>query len=178
MANICGPHVGPFACGSEAVAVGRRTAAAAPARHRLRTRGLFDHAVRPGALHGGPPGGFSPSIRPADLPPGGGTPLFRTVSCKPIVNPPPRHIIEISTMFAEKIIVPVDTHQTSKLANEKRMRNAGASARFRQHRKEKEQDRDREIARLQEEKRELQTKLQDAQRERDFYRNQLRNIMR
>jgi hypothetical protein len=66
--------------------------------------------------------------------------------------------------------VPVDVHQASRLADEKRARNAGASARFRQRRKEKEKEANSNIEKLQQQTRELERKVKEVEQERDFYR--------
>ena len=66
--------------------------------------------------------------------------------------------------------LPVDVQAASRVADEKRRRNAGASARFRQRRKEKEREASTSIARL-----ELQVKelTEDA----EFYRNERANLL-
>jgi hypothetical protein len=66
--------------------------------------------------------------------------------------------------------VPVDVHQASRLADEKRARNAGASARFRQRRKEKEKEANTNIEKLQQQTRELERRVREVEQERDFYR--------
>ncbi|RDW73493.1 hypothetical protein BP6252_07400 [Coleophoma cylindrospora] len=68
--------------------------------------------------------------------------------------------------------VPVDVHQASRLADEKRARNAGASARFRQRRKEKEREASSNIERLQQAQRDLERRVREVEQERDFYRNE------
>ncbi|KAF3183796.1 hypothetical protein TWF106_004454 [Orbilia oligospora] len=64
----------------------------------------------------------------------------------------------------EGLAIPVDTTAASKLADEKRRRNAGASARFRQRRKEREREMGARIV-------ELETRLKVVEEERDHYRN-------
>ena len=61
--------------------------------------------------------------------------------------------------------LPVDVQAASRVADEKRRRNAGASARFRQRRKEKEKEASTSIARLEQQVKELG---EDA----EFYRNE------
>lgn len=76
--------------------------------------------------------------------------------------------------------VPVDVHQGSRLADEKRARNAGASARFRQRRKEKETEAKSSIEKLQARTMELEGKLREVGQERDFYRadrDRLRDVV-
>lgn len=70
------------------------------------------------------------------------------------------------------IVVPVelDLQQASKMADEKRKRNAEASARFRARRSEKEKEASQTISTLEQE-------LQELREERDFYRNE-RNYIR
>ncbi|SZF01676.1 unnamed protein product [Blumeria hordei] len=76
--------------------------------------------------------------------------------------------------------VPVDVHHASRLADEKRARNAGASARFRQRRKEKEKEANSAIEKLQAQVRDLEKSLKELQSECDFYhseRDRLRDIV-
>ena len=68
--------------------------------------------------------------------------------------------------------VPVDVHQASRLADEKRARNAGASARFRQRRKEKEREANTTIEKMQTQNRDLERKVRELEQERDFYRGE------
>ena len=68
--------------------------------------------------------------------------------------------------------VPVDVHQASRLADEKRARNAGASARFRQRRKEKEREANTTIEKMQSQNRDLERKVRELEQERDFYRGE------
>ena len=73
--------------------------------------------------------------------------------------------------------VPVEVHQASRLADEKRARNAGASARFRQRRKEKEREASTTIEKMQHQTRDLERRIREVEQERDFYRDE-RNRMR
>ncbi|KAG0648565.1 Transcription factor zip1 [Hyphodiscus hymeniophilus] len=68
--------------------------------------------------------------------------------------------------------VPVDVRQASRLADEKRARNAGASARFRQRRKEKEREASTTIEKYQSQSRDLERKVRELEQERDFYRGE------
>jgi hypothetical protein len=68
--------------------------------------------------------------------------------------------------------VPVEVHQASRLADEKRARNAGASARFRQRRKEKEREASTTIEKMQHQTRELERRIREVEQERDFYRGE------
>lgn len=54
------------------------------------------------------------------------------------------HDIALAHPELAGLLVPVDTKQASRLADEKRLRNAGASARFRQRKKEKERKQQQE----------------------------------
>lgn len=76
--------------------------------------------------------------------------------------------------------IPVDVHHASRLAGEKRARNAGASARFRQRRKEKEKEACSAIEKLELQVRDLETRLESMESERNFYhseRDRLRDIL-
>lgn len=68
--------------------------------------------------------------------------------------------------------LPVEVHQASRLADEKRARNAGASARFRQRRKEKEREATTTIEKMQHQTRELERRIREVEQERDFYRGE------
>ena len=68
--------------------------------------------------------------------------------------------------------VPVEVHQASRLANEKRARNAVASARFRQRRKEKERESSTTIEKMQHQTRDLERRIREVEQERDFYRGE------
>ncbi len=61
--------------------------------------------------------------------------------------------------------VPVDVQAASKVADEKRKRNATASHRFRQRRKEKERETSEEISKLEQ-------RVRAMEEERDFYRGE------
>ncbi len=61
--------------------------------------------------------------------------------------------------------VPLDVQAASKVAGEKRKRNATASHRFRQRRKEKERETSQEISKLEQ-------KIRDIEEEREFYRGE------
>ena len=65
--------------------------------------------------------------------------------------------------------IPMDVQGASRVADEKRRRNAGASARFRARRKEKEQASSREID-------ELKRRISDLSEDREFYRQE-RDVM-
>lgn len=86
---------------------------------------------------------------------------------------PLQPMFSITPQSGEEILVPVDTQQGSKSADERRLRNAGASQRFRSRKKEKENL-------MEEETRRLHAIARDLERQRDFYRserNRLRDIV-
>lgn len=64
--------------------------------------------------------------------------------------------------------LPVDVQAASRVADEKRRRNAGASARFRQRRKEKEREASTTIGKLEQTVRELSEDMDFYKRERDY----------
>ncbi|KAF2224588.1 hypothetical protein BDZ85DRAFT_281168 [Elsinoe ampelina] len=67
--------------------------------------------------------------------------------------------------------VPVDMQAASRLADEKRRRNAGASARFRERRKKKEMESSATIRKLENQVKELSEDLEYYRRERDYMAN-------
>ncbi|KAI0180478.1 hypothetical protein GGR52DRAFT_246451 [Hypoxylon sp. FL1284] len=80
----------------------------------------------------------------------------------------------------EPLIVPLDMYNGSKQADEKRQRNAGASARFRARKKDKEIQQGMRIQELESQHRELLKRQQDLEGERDRYRSdrdRLRDIV-
>ncbi|KAK4123801.1 hypothetical protein N657DRAFT_573603, partial [Parathielavia appendiculata] len=93
-------------------------------------------------------------------------------------------VLTITPSHGEEIVVPVDVHQGSKVADQKRQRNAGASARFRQRKKERERSQQEELQKLENVNRELEHRAEELTRrceeleaQRDFYRNE-RNRLR
>ncbi|KAL8800761.1 MAG: hypothetical protein Q9182_004925, partial [Xanthomendoza sp. 2 TL-2023] len=71
---------------------------------------------------------------------------------------------------AGPIAVPIDTQAASKVADEKRKRNATASHRFRQRRKEKEMETNRNIEKLENQIGALAKEKEFYRQERDFFR--------
>nr|POE77652.1 hypothetical protein CFP56_09299 [Quercus suber] len=69
--------------------------------------------------------------------------------------------------------LPVDVQAASRVADEKRRRNAGASARFRQRRKEKEKEASTTISRLEQQLKDAAEDLEFYRRERDHLANAL-----
>ncbi|TQS35105.1 hypothetical protein Golomagni_04486 [Golovinomyces magnicellulatus] len=97
----------------------------------------------------------------------------------PYITPDPIHVLTITTNQG-LFTIPVDVHHASRLAGEKRARNAGASARFRQRRKEKEKEACSAIEKLELQVRDLETRLESMESERNFYhseRDRLRDIL-
>lgn len=66
--------------------------------------------------------------------------------------------------------MPVEVGAASKSADEKRKRNAGASARFRERRKLREKESTTNIQKLKQQSDDLERKLRETEQERDFYR--------
>lgn len=88
--------------------------------------------------------------------------------------------LTLQTNTGEHITVPLDVHQGSRQADEKRHRNAGASARFRARKKERDKDLRENMQRLENDNRELGRQVHELQAERDFYRserNRLRDVV-
>ncbi|EPE30174.1 hypothetical protein GLAREA_12897 [Glarea lozoyensis ATCC 20868] len=114
-----------------------------------------------------------PYSAPASQTPGGSSSLNsnNAGSSRQTSASDPIQVLTITTSSGQ-YQVPVDVHQASKLADEKRARNAGASARFRQRRKEKEKDASISIEKLQTNTRELERRLRETEQERDFYRSE------
>lgn len=81
--------------------------------------------------------------------------------------------LTLQTNTGEHITVPLDVHQGSRQADEKRHRNAGASARFRARKKERDKDMRDNLQRLENDNRDLNRQNQELQAERDFYRSEM-----
>jgi len=81
-----------------------------------------------------------------------------------------QHLLTITPQYGEEIVVPVDTHQGSKTQDQKRQKNAIASARFRTRKKEREHQ-------LEVDNHELGIRVRELEAEREFYRNE-RNRLR
>lgn len=121
-----------------------------------RTRGYAPSAASPGE------GNLSTAIMSA-LQTGGGS--VRGSDVQPHLT--------LQTNTGEHITVPLDVHQGSRQADEKRHRNAGASARFRARKKERDKDMKDNLQRLENENRDLTRQNQELQAEREFYRNEM-----
>ncbi|KAF2034328.1 hypothetical protein EK21DRAFT_107951 [Setomelanomma holmii] len=74
-------------------------------------------------------------------------------------------LMTIKSQGGHNVQIPVDVQAASKVADEKRRRNAGASARFRARRKEKEREASMSISRLEQQ-------LRDALEDAEFYRSE------
>lgn len=122
-----------------------------------RTRGYTPSAASPGE------GSLSTAIMSA-LQTGGGN--VRGSEVQPHLT--------LQTNTGEHITVPLDVHQGSRQADEKRHRNAGASARFRARKKERDKDMRDNLQRLENENRDLSRQNQELQAEREFYRNEMK----
>lgn len=90
----------------------------------------------------------------------------RTSSSEPV------QILTMTTPQGETYDFAIDTSSASRLADEKRARNATASARFRQRRKERERDAGATIDKMQSQNRDLERKVRELEQERDFYRGE------
>lgn len=84
------------------------------------------------------------------------------------------HLMTLNTEQGP-IQVPVDVQAASKVADEKRKRNATASHRFRQRRKEKERETSQNIAKLEHQVRELAEEKEYYRLERDYFRSLVKN---
>ncbi|KAJ4374331.1 hypothetical protein N0V83_003072 [Neocucurbitaria cava] len=74
-------------------------------------------------------------------------------------------LMTIKSQLGHPVQIPVDVQAASKVADEKRRRNAGASARFRARRKEKEREASMSISRLEQQ-------VRDAIEDAEFYRSE------
>lgn len=91
--------------------------------------------------------------------------------------PEGQQFITITPSVGEEIHVPVDIHQASKQADEKRLRNAGASARFRARKKEKDREVQLGMQRLEAHNRDLLKRIHELEMRCEFYRSD-RNRLR
>lgn len=93
-------------------------------------------------------------------------------------------MLAIKPEHGEEIYVPVDVHQASKQADEKRQRNAGASSRFRKKKKIEAMKKEESLQKLEVRAHDLEKeneglikRCQELEAHRDFYRNE-RNRLR
>lgn len=89
-------------------------------------------------------------------------------------------MLAINPEGGERMLIPVNTDHASKAADEKRQRNAGASARFRQRKKDKDEAKDVTLRRIEGQYRELERRNRDLEAELDRVRvdrNRLRDIV-
>ncbi|KAK6067873.1 hypothetical protein SCUP515_09935 [Seiridium cupressi] len=95
--------------------------------------------------------------------------------------PEEQSTLVFATPGGEPVEFTIDKTNGSRQADEKRQRNAGASARFRQRKKDKDQQKEAMIEKLQAQNRELERRLRDLETERERYRaerDRLRDVVR
>lgn len=80
-------------------------------------------------------------------------------------------MMTIKSQGGHHVQIPVDVQAASKVADEKRRRNAGASARFRARRKEKEKEASNSISRLEQQLRDAMEDLEYYRGERDHFKS-------
>ncbi|KAI0442036.1 hypothetical protein F4803DRAFT_387481 [Xylaria telfairii] len=88
--------------------------------------------------------------------------------------------LRIQPAHGEAFIVPVDTHQGSRQADEKRQRNAGASQRFRKRKKDRETQERMEHQRMESQYRELEARIHALETDKERLRSdrdRLRDIV-
>lgn len=78
-------------------------------------------------------------------------------------------LMTIKSQQGHPVQIPVDVQAASKVADEKRRRNAGASARFRARRKEKEREASMSISRLEQQVRDAIEDAEFYRKERDYF---------
>jgi hypothetical protein len=88
----------------------------------------------------------------------------------PITSSGGQNVYQMMTLETTSgtVQLPVDVQAASRVADEKRRRNAGASARFRQRRKEKEKEASTAISRLEQQLKDLAEDVDFYKRERDY----------
>ncbi|KAH8653405.1 hypothetical protein BX600DRAFT_515681 [Xylariales sp. PMI_506] len=164
-----------------------------PAAHEQPIQGQANpfQAQRPSNFPS-PTGGYSPSMPPASrgFPPlASGDPRWSAPAGLPAVQQGPGIVSSVPVTEGHLILAPpgldaipvvVDRHNASRQADEKRLRNAGASARFRQRKKDKDQQKDSLIAKLEAQNRELEKRMREIESERNRYRadrDRLRDVV-
>ncbi|CAO2657121.1 Nn.00g032470.m01.CDS01 [Neocucurbitaria sp. VM-36] len=80
-------------------------------------------------------------------------------------------LMTIKSQLGHPVQIPVDVQAASKVADEKRRRNAGASARFRARRKEKEREASMSISRLEQQVRDAMEDAEYYRSERDYFKS-------
>lgn len=115
----------------------------------------------------GPPGGGRMTSDPRS---GGPLDRQRPVGI-PISSAGGQNVYQMMTLETTSgtVQLPVDVQAASRVADEKRRRNAGASARFRQRRKEKEREASTSIARLEQRLKDMSEDMEFYKRERDYF---------
>ncbi|KAK1827092.1 hypothetical protein QBC39DRAFT_267670 [Podospora conica] len=87
-----------------------------------------------------------------------------------------QHLVSITPTHGEEMLIPVDYHQASRQADEKRQRNAGASARFRVRKKVKEKEQAEELQKLENINRDLERRIEELEGERNHYRDECQRL--
>ncbi|KYG45882.1 hypothetical protein M433DRAFT_143510 [Acidomyces richmondensis BFW] len=137
--------------------------------------GQTSPAVQYGPISTGP-GPFSASLEITGLPPTSAGMRTSTPGAErrpvgiPISSSGGQNVYQMMTLETTSgtVQLPVDVQAASRVADEKRRRNAGASARFRQRRKEKEREASVTISRLEQQVKELSEDAEFYKRERDY----------
>lgn len=89
----------------------------------------------------------------------------------PVTSSSGQNVYQMMTLETSSgtVQLPVDVQAASRVADEKRRRNAGASARFRQRRKEKEKEASTAISRLEQQLKDFSEDADFYKRERDYF---------
>ena len=146
-------------------------------------------AIQPGQPAGHPPPSpYAVSPNPAGYQSPGGDPRwasehamqYNSTSVRSFTLGEGQAAVRIQPLQGEPFIIPVDTHQGSRQADEKRQRNAGASQRFRKRKKDRETQERLEHQRMESQYRELEARIQTLESERERLRSdrdRLRDIV-
>ena len=134
------------------------------------TDGLPQLRPKPGAQ-------YAPTLHAA-VPTSQSTTRDLTMAGIPISSSGGQNVYQMMTLETTSgpVQLPVDVQAASRVADEKKKRNAGASARFRQRRKEKEKEASTTIAKLEQQVRELSEEAAFYRRERDIFKKVLSTI--
>ncbi|ETS83457.1 hypothetical protein PFICI_05333 [Pestalotiopsis fici W106-1] len=146
---------------------------------------LMDRSHRP---HGLPPSPYATSVPPT----GRGFPTLASPDSRwsPLSAgqqggrgssmPEEQSTLVFATPGGEPVTFTIDKTNGSRQADEKRQRNAGASARFRQRKKDKDMQKEAAIEKLQAHNRDLERQIQELKLERERYRadrDRLRDVV-
>lgn len=150
-----------------------------------RSSDLMDRSHRP---HGLPPSPYAASVPPT----GRGFPTLAPPDSRwsPLSAgqqgvrgssmPEEQSTLVFATPGGEPVTFTIDKTNGSRQADEKRQRNAGASARFRQRKKDKDMQKEAAIEKLQAQNRELERQIQELKLDRERYRadrDRLRDVV-